>query len=189
MWLKEVHVIVLIPRGTQHLWLMVAKVSRIASWVPMRLFPWAQCKKWIPIESMGCVHTHWEMLPIEGWGSPSRIWSVVKKNGEDNQKVGETNWTVNQAPTLRPKHDKIWAQWVLDILLENMLEKVWCCKHSKMESWNWTICCPMSCSNGRRHARVGGGRDYMPPWGVARKEMCCCWLMLRLQEGRDVDQP
>jgi hypothetical protein len=26
--------------------------------VPMRSLPWAQCKRWIPIGSMGCVHAH-----------------------------------------------------------------------------------------------------------------------------------
>jgi hypothetical protein len=29
--------------------------------------------------------------------------------------------------------------------------------------------------------------DHMSPWGVVGKEMSYCWLMLRLQEGRDVD--
>ncbi len=27
-----------------------------------------------------------------------------------------------------------------------------------MESWNWTICCLTSCSNGGKHAHGGGGR-------------------------------
>jgi hypothetical protein len=36
--------------------------------------------------------------------------------------------------------------------LENILEKVWWCRCSKTESWSWTICCPMSCLNKRRHA-------------------------------------
>jgi len=62
--------------------IMVAKVSQIISWVLVRSLPWTQCKKWIPIRSMGCVHTHQGMFAIEGWGSPSRIQSVVKKNGE-----------------------------------------------------------------------------------------------------------
>jgi hypothetical protein len=39
-----------------------------------------------------------------------------------------------------------------------MLKRVWWCRRSKMESWRWTICCPMSCSNGRKHARVGGSK-------------------------------
>ncbi len=37
--------------------------------------------------------------------------------------------------------------------------------------------------------KLGVVEDHMPPWGVVRKEMCCCQLVLRLQEGRDVDQP
>jgi hypothetical protein len=37
---------------------MVTKVSQTTSWVPMCSLPWAQCKKWIPIGSMGCVHTY-----------------------------------------------------------------------------------------------------------------------------------
>jgi len=28
---------------------------------------------------MGCVHTHWEMLAMKGWGSLSHIRSVVEK--------------------------------------------------------------------------------------------------------------
>jgi hypothetical protein len=27
-----------------------------------------------------------------------------------------------------------------------------------MEFWNWTICCPMSCSNGRKHMRTSDNR-------------------------------
>jgi hypothetical protein len=29
----------------------------------------------------------------------------------------------------------------------------------------------------------------MLPWGVIESEMCCCQLVLRPQEGKDVDQP
>jgi hypothetical protein len=31
--------------------------------------------------------------------------------------------------------------------------------------------------------------DHMLPWGVVGKGGCYCQLVLRLQEGRDVDQP
>jgi hypothetical protein len=44
---------------------MATKVSQIASWVPMHLLPGAQCKRWILIGSMGCVHTHQGMPAIE----------------------------------------------------------------------------------------------------------------------------
>ncbi len=37
---------------------MATKVSQTTSWVPMHLLLWAQRKRWIPIGSMGCVHTH-----------------------------------------------------------------------------------------------------------------------------------
>jgi len=57
-----------------------------------------------------------------------------------------------------------------------------------MESWSWTICCMMNGLNGKRHAWVRGGRSHISPWSVAQKEMCHCQLMLRLQEGRDVDR-
>ncbi len=36
---------------------------------------------------------------------------------------------------------------------------------------------------------LGMVEDHMPPWGVIGKEMCYCRLVLRLQEGKDVDQP
>jgi GH43 family beta-xylosidase len=115
---------------------IITKVLWIASWVPMHSLPWAQHKKWIPIRSIGCVHTHWGRLAIEGCASPSHIQSVVEKIGEDNWKVEKIGWIINQAPTLVPKHDKIWAWWVSSISLENMLMTVWWCKRSKMESWN-----------------------------------------------------
>jgi hypothetical protein len=63
---------------------MVAKVSWTASWVPMRSLPWKQRKKWIPIGSIKCVHMHWGVLVIEGWGNPSCIWNDVEKTREVN---------------------------------------------------------------------------------------------------------
>jgi hypothetical protein len=36
---------------------------------------------------------------------------------------------------------------------------------------------------------LGVVEDHMLPRGVARKEMCYCRLVLRLQKGRDIDQP
>jgi hypothetical protein len=53
-------------------------------------------------------------------------------------------------------------------MLKNMLKKVWWCKCSKMESWSWTICCLMNCSNGRRHAWTGGNRR-------SHVALRCCW--------------
>jgi len=37
--------------------------------------------------------------------------------------------------------------------------------------------------------KLGVVKDHMSPWSVVGKEMCYCRLVLRLQEGRDVDQP
>ncbi len=31
--------------------------------------------------------------------------------------------------------------------------------------------------------------DHMPLWGVVGKGMCCYWLVLKLQEGKNVNQP
>jgi hypothetical protein len=31
--------------------------------------------------------------------------------------------------------------------------------------------------------------DHMPPWNVVGKGRCYCQLMLRLQKGKDIDQP
>jgi len=36
---------------------------------------------------------------------------------------------------------------------------------------------------------LGVVEDHMSPWGVAKKEMCCYQLVLRLQKGKDDDQP
>jgi hypothetical protein len=53
---------------------------------------------------------------IVGWGSPSHVRSGVEKTREDNRKARKTNRVVNQLPTLGLEHDKIQAQWALDIL-------------------------------------------------------------------------
>jgi len=163
---------------------MAAKVSWITSWAP-----WTQRKKWIPIGLMGCVHTHWKIPAIEGWGNPSHIQSVVKNTREDNQKARKTNRTISQMFAPKLEHDKIQAQWASNISLESMLERVWWCKRSKMESWSWTICCPMNCSNGGKNAQARGGRKSH----IALK---CCWrenvLLLthvKASKKKDVDQP
>ncbi len=85
---------------------MATKVSQTTSWVLLRLLPWAQCKRWIPIRSMGYVHTHWR-LGIQGYDSLKHIRSDVEKIGEDNQKVGKIGQTISQMFALGPKHDKI----------------------------------------------------------------------------------
>jgi hypothetical protein len=68
---------------------MAAKVLQITSWVLVHSLPWTQCKRCIPIGSMGCAHTYWTIFAIEGWGNPSRIQNVVEKIKEDNRKVGK----------------------------------------------------------------------------------------------------
>ncbi len=130
---------------------MVAKVLQITSWDEMHSLPWTQCKKWIPIGSMGCVQTHRRMLIIERWCSLSRIWNIIEKTRENNWKVGKTSWTINQAPGPKPKHDKTWAQWASNGLSKSMLERVWWCRHCEMEFWSWTTCCPLNYSNGGKH--------------------------------------
>jgi hypothetical protein len=137
---------------------MVAKVLWIVSWVPMHSLPWAQPKRWIPIRLMGCVHTHWGMHAIEGWGSPSHIWSVVQKTRENNRKAVKIDRIINQSPTFGREHDKIRAWWASYVLWGSMLEHVWWCKCFEMESWSWSICCSMNCSNGRIHAHAKDGR-------------------------------
>jgi hypothetical protein len=36
---------------------------------------------------------------------------------------------------------------------------------------------------------LGLVKDHMVPWGVVGKKRNCCWFMIRLQKGKDVDQP
>ncbi len=147
---------------------MVTKVLQIASWVLMRSLPCTPHKRWIPVGSMGCVHTHWRMLIYEGWGSRSHVRNVVQKIREDNQKVGKTSRAINQVLAPRPKHNKIQARWASDVLLENMLERVWWWKCFEMESWSWTNFCLMNLSNGRKHAHGGGDRR-------SHATLKCCW--------------
>jgi hypothetical protein len=48
----------------------------------------------------------------------------VEKTKKNIQKVGKTSQTINYASTPWLKHDKIWAQWVLSIMLKNMLKMI-----------------------------------------------------------------
>jgi hypothetical protein len=137
---------------------------------------------------MKCVHMHRRIPTIERWGSPNHIQSAMEKTREDIWKVGKTSRTVNQKPTLWPKHDQIQAWWISNILLKSMLEKVWWCKQSEMESWNQTICCSMTCLNERKHVWIGAVENHMPFWDVARKERWCCRFMPRAQKGKEDDQ-
>jgi hypothetical protein len=58
---------------------MVAKVLQITSWFPMHSLPGAQCKRWIPIGSMGCVQTHRRCLQLKD-GVVQIRYNVVEKN-------------------------------------------------------------------------------------------------------------
>jgi hypothetical protein len=73
---------------------------------------------------MGCVHTHQKILAIEGWGSPSCIQSTMKNTKKTIQIFGKIDQTISLTLALGPKHDRIKAQWALDILSESMLKKV-----------------------------------------------------------------
>jgi hypothetical protein len=100
---------------------------------------------------MGCVHTHWGIPTIEGWGNPSCVQNVLEKIGEDNWNARKISRNVNQTLALELEHDKIQSWWALDILSYSMLERVWWCRCSKMEFWSLTICCPMNYSNGGKY--------------------------------------
>jgi hypothetical protein len=52
MWLKEVHVIVSMKTSISH-----NGNKNIANYIVSLHMP-MECKKWIPIWLMGCVHTH-----------------------------------------------------------------------------------------------------------------------------------
>jgi hypothetical protein len=90
-------------------------------------------------------------------------------------------------PTPGLEHDKIQAQKASNVLLKSMLKRVWWCKRSNLEvepfvaQWIFQM--------EENTWGLGVVKDHMSPWGVVKKEMCCCQFMLRLQEGRDVDQP
>jgi hypothetical protein len=111
---------------------MAAKVSRIASWVLVHSLSWAQRKRWIPIGSMGCVHTHQRILTIEGWGSLSHIQKVVEKIGEDNWKARKTSRVVSLTLALGPKHDKIWTRGPLNRLVRRWWMWIWSRQHQKL---------------------------------------------------------
>jgi len=67
MCLKEVHVVVLPHMETN----ISCNGSKCVTNCIMGYC--AQCKRWIPIWSLECVHMHQGILVIEGWGNPSCI--------------------------------------------------------------------------------------------------------------------
>jgi len=52
---------------------------------------------------------------------------------KDKQKAKKFSPVINQMPTPRLEHFKIWTQLSLGIMSKSMLEKVWWCKFSEME--------------------------------------------------------
>jgi hypothetical protein len=67
---------------------MTTKMLWITSWVPVHSLPWAQCKKWIPIGSMGCVHTHQGGMWLKDvvWTTSKALWrklgKIIKRLGK-----------------------------------------------------------------------------------------------------------
>lgn len=47
----------------------------------------------------------------------------MEKDVKDNQKAKKVGLIINQTSTLGPEHDKIWTQWVLIIVSNNMLKR------------------------------------------------------------------
>ncbi len=64
--------------------IMATKMSRIISYVHVRSLPWAQCKRWIPVGSMGFGHIHRRRLAIERCGNLNCVRSTVEKIRENN---------------------------------------------------------------------------------------------------------
>jgi len=60
----------------------------------------------------------------------------MEKDGENHRKAKKVGWTVNQTPTLGLEHDKIWTQWVSDIMLKNMLTRY---DGANVLRWNFEI--------------------------------------------------
>jgi hypothetical protein len=104
---------------------IMTKASWIPSWIRMCLLPWVQCKKWIPIGSMGCVHTNQKIPTNEKCGSLNHIWNIVEKTRENNWKAKKIGRIISQSPIPRLEHDNIQAWWASYILSRSMLEMVW----------------------------------------------------------------
>jgi hypothetical protein len=152
---------------------MTTKVSQITSWVLVCSLPWVQHKRWIHRVGGMCAHILGEACNWRMWFSLSYVQSTMENIEEDDQKARKIGWSISHKFTPRLEHDKIWAQWVSNILLENMLEKVWWCRCFEMGSWSWTICCQMSCSKGGKYTCVRSNRKSH----AALK--CCCQITLR----------
>jgi hypothetical protein len=60
----------------------------------------------------------------------------MEKDREDNWKAKKVGWTINQMPTMGPEHDKIWTQWVSNIMSKNMLKGY---DGANVPRWNFEI--------------------------------------------------
>jgi len=112
---------------------IMTKASWIPSWIHMCSLPWVQCKRWIPIGSMGCVHTNQNITTSEKCSSLNHIWNIVEKTREDNWKAKKIDRIISQLPIPRLEHDNIQAWWASYILSRSMLKTVWWCRWFEME--------------------------------------------------------
>jgi hypothetical protein len=81
---------------------------------------------------MGYVHMHQRILAIEGCGSPNCVQDTMEKTKEDNWKARKIGQIISQVFAPKLKYDKIWAQWVLDIVSKS--KRVWWCKCFELKS-------------------------------------------------------
>jgi hypothetical protein len=77
---------------------MAIEVWWTSSWVLVHSLPWVQCKRWIPLKLMGCMHTHQGRHTIKGCDNPSHVWSNVEKTREYNWKDKKTYQDISQIP-------------------------------------------------------------------------------------------
>ncbi len=110
----------------------------------------------------------------------------MEKIEEVSWKLGKIGQNVNETLTPKPKHDRMWAWEILNIPLENILMY-----SLNVLKWNlevepfvarWIV------QTKEHKCKLKAIGDHMLPWDVVRKGRCYYWLVLRLQERRDVDQ-
>lgn len=86
---------------------MEANVSQTISCILVCLLLWVHHKRWTPIRSIDCVHTHWGMPTIKRVWNPSHVQNVILKIAKDSWNFERFDQVVNWALDPRLEHDKV----------------------------------------------------------------------------------
>ncbi len=96
---------------------------------------WLAHYRCLPNGTMGWLNTQWGRPIIARWGSPNQIHMALEEIGNCNQNLEKIDQVVNHVFELKPNHEMMQIQWMLNAPFKQMVEKVWWCKCFRLESY------------------------------------------------------